>query len=101
VGFARTIESEVRIEADSGPIAGEATLVRKVRKVNGRVPRERNKKDRAGCTDPNPVASEPLAFLLPAYRSEYQFRMAGITKDRNRPALLIDFASADRRSNPS
>jgi hypothetical protein len=98
VGFARTVESELRIEGDSGQIAGEATILRRVRKVNGRVPRERDKKDRAGCTDPNPVASEPLAFLLPAHRSEYQFRIAGMTKERNRPALLIDFVSADRRS---
>jgi hypothetical protein len=98
VGFARTVESELRIEADSRHTAGEATIVRKVRKVNGRVPRERDKKDRAGCTDPSPVASEPLAFLLPGQRSEYQFRIAGVTKERNRPALLIDFASVDRRS---
>ena len=100
VGFARTVESELRVEADSGETSGEAVFVRKVRKVNGRVPRERDKKDRAGCTDPNPLTSEPLAFLLPAHRSEYQFRSAGIAKDRNRTALLIDFASVDRRSAP-
>jgi hypothetical protein len=99
-GFARTVESELRLEADSGDAPGEAALVRKVRKVNGRVPREKDKKDRAGCTDPNPLSSEPLAFLLPAHRSEYQFRSAGIAKDRNRTALMIDFASVDRRSSP-
>jgi hypothetical protein len=95
IGFPRTVESELRIEADT---AGEATVVRTVRKVNGRVPRESDKKDRGGCTDPSPVASEPLAFLLPAQRSEYQFRMAGIGRDRDRAALLIDFASENRRS---
>ncbi len=95
VGFARTVESELRIEADN---AGEATVVRTVRKVNGRVPRERDKKDRSGCTDPSPVAPEPLAFLLPAQRSEYRFRIAGIGRDRDRAALLIDFASVNRRS---
>ena len=52
VGFARTVESELRVEADSGQAPGEAAIVRKVRKVNGRAPRERDKKDRAGCTDP-------------------------------------------------
>ena len=98
IGFARTVESELRIEADSSEGAGEATVVRTVRKVNGRVPRESDKKDRTGCTDPSPVASEPLAFLLPAQRSQYQFRMAGIGRDRDRPALLIDFASLNRRS---
>ena len=99
VGFARTVESELRIEADKQN-GGEATVVRTVRKVNGRVPRERDKKDRAGCTDPNPLSSEPLAFLLPGHRSEYQFRTAGIARDRNRTTLMIDFASLDRRSNP-
>ena len=100
VGFVRTVESELHIEAESGQTPGEAAIVRKVRKVNGRVPRERDKKDRAGCTDPNPLSSEPLRFLLPAYRSEYRFRTAGIEKDRNRTALMIDFASVDRRSSP-
>jgi hypothetical protein len=100
VGFARTVESELRVEADSGETPGEAVIMRKVRKVNGRVPRERDKKDRAGCTDPNPLSSEPLSFLLPAQRSKYEFSAAGISKDRNRTALAIDFASMDRRSNP-
>jgi hypothetical protein len=100
VGFARTVESELRVEVDSGETSGEAVFVRKIRKVNGRVPRERDKTDRAGCTDPNPLTSEPLAFLLPAHRSEYQFRFGGIAKDRNRTALLIDFASVNRRSAP-
>ena len=100
VGFVRTVESELHIEADGGQTPGEAAIVRKVRKVNGRAPREKDKKDRAGCTDPNPLSSEPLAFLLPAHRSEYQFRTVGIAKDRNQTALMIDFASVDRRSNP-
>jgi hypothetical protein len=99
-GFVRTVESELRLEADNGQASGEAAIVRKIRKVNGRVPRENDKKDRAGCTDPNPLSSEPLAFLLPAHRSEYQFRAAKITKDRDRTALVIDFASVDRRSHP-
>jgi len=99
-GFVRTVESELHVEADDGQAPGEAAIVRKIRKVNGREPRVKDQNDRAGCTDPNPLSSEPLAFLLPAQRSEYQFRTAGIAKDRNRTALLIDFASVDRRSNP-
>jgi hypothetical protein len=99
-GFVRTVESELHFEADSGQTPGEVAIVRKVRKVNGRAPREKDNKDRAGCTDPSPLSPEPLAFLVPAHRSEYQFRMAGMTKDRNRTALMIDFASVDRRSNP-
>jgi hypothetical protein len=99
VGFVRTVESELHVEADDGHTPGKATLVRKVRKVNGRAPRERDKKDRAGCTDPNPLSSEPLTFLLPAHRSEYRFTTAGLAKDRNRTTLMVDFASVNRRSD--
>jgi len=98
-GFARTVESELHFEADNDQAPGEAAIVRTVRKVNGRIPREKDKKDRAGCTDPNPLSSEPLAFLLPAHRSEYQFKIAGVAKDRGRTVLMIDFASVDRRSD--
>jgi hypothetical protein len=98
-GLARTVESELRVELDKGE-TGEATVLRKIRKVNGRPPRERDKKDRSGCTDPNPLSSEPLAFLLPGQRSEYQFKIAGMTKERNRTALLIEFLSVNRKSNP-
>jgi hypothetical protein len=99
-GFARTVESELHVEADSGDAPGEASMVRTIRKVNGRVPRESDRKDRSGCTDPNPLSSEPLAFLLPAHRAEYQFRTAGTAKDRNRAVLMIDFASVNRTSDP-
>jgi hypothetical protein len=99
-GIARTVESELRVEFEKGETPGEATVVRKVRKVNGRPPRDRDKKDRSGCTDPDPLASDSIAFLLTAHRSEYQFRPAGITRDRDRTALLIEFASVNRRSNP-
>lgn len=98
-GFARTVQSELRVEAAGGDAAGEATFVREVLKVNGRPPREKDKKDRAGCTDPNPLTTEPLAFLLAAHRPEYQFRSAGFAKDRNRPVFLIDFTTVNRRSS--
>jgi hypothetical protein len=99
VGFVRTVESELRIEP-SDQIDGEATFVRTVRKVNGRPVRERDKTDDAGCTDPNPLSSEPLAFVLPAHRNEYRFTFAGTGMDRNRPALIIEFWSVNQRSNP-
>ena len=98
VGFPRTVESELHVDAGQTP--GEAVFVRNVRKVNGRVPRAQDSKDRAGCTDPNPLTSAPLTFLLLPHRAEYEFKPAGIGKDRNRPALLVDFASVDRRSTP-
>ena len=97
-GFARVVESELHVEADAGDAEGEAKVVREIRRVNGRAPRERDNKDRAGCTDPNPLSPEPLAFLLPAHRQEYRFTSAGIGKENDRPALLIDFASVSRQS---
>jgi hypothetical protein len=98
-GFARIVESELRVDAEGGEVAGEARVVREIRKVNGRAPRDKDKKNREGCTDPNPLSTEPLAFLLPAHRSEYQFKAAGFAKDRTRPAFRIDFASVNRKSN--
>ena len=98
-GFARIVESELRVEADGGDAPGEASIIREVLKVNGRPPREKDSKERSGCTDPNPLSTEPLAFLLPAHRSEYQFRFAGAGRDRNQSVFLIDFTSADRRSH--
>ena len=97
-GFARTVESELRVEVD--PETREASLVRRVLKVNGRPPRHKDEKDRAGCTDPNPLSAEPLSFLLPEQRPRYQFRPVGMTKDRDRTALMIDFTSVNRRSTP-
>ena len=100
VGFVRTVESELHLETGTDQNPDEATFVRTVRKVNGRPPREKDAKDRAGCTDPNPLTDEPLMFLLPAHRSTYAFSVAGMGRDRNRSTLMIDFESVDRKSNP-
>jgi hypothetical protein len=101
-GFPRTVESELHVEADAsdGDSIPEAKVVREIRKVNGRPPRERDQKDRSGCTDPNPLSTEPLAFLLPKNRGEYLFTAAGTGKDKDRPAFLIDYMSANRKSKP-
>jgi hypothetical protein len=101
-GFARTVESELHVESEAGdgPLLPEAKVIRAIRRVNGRPPRERDKKDRAGCTDPNPLSPEPLAFLLPSHRDEYRFTAAGYGKDKGRAAVLIDFASVNRDSRP-
>ena len=97
-GFVRTVESQLRVEANSGD-AADATVVRDIQRVNGRPPRDRDKTNRDGCTDPNPLSPEPLAFLLAAHRAEYRFTSAGLGKERNRPAVLIDFASVARASD--
>lgn len=93
-GLARTTESELRIEIDADDGDGsEAKVLRLIRKINGRAPREKDKekKDRSGCTDPNPLSPEPLAFLLPAHRSEYAFKLAGRGKGKDADALFLEF----------
>jgi len=99
-GFARTVESDVRVEvgAVDGVPLFDATVIRASRRINGRPPRERDKKDRSGCTDPNPLSPEPLAFLLPGRRSDYQFTSVRVGKERGRAALVVDFVSASRKS---
>jgi len=98
-GFARIVESELRVEAAADDVDGAAAFVREVRKVNGRAPRDKDRDDRAGCTDPTPLSLEPLTLLLPAHRPDYEFRFAGLGKDRNRAVFLIDFKSVDSRSS--
>jgi hypothetical protein len=100
-GFARTVESELRLESEAvdGTLA-EAKLIRNIRRINGRAPRERDRKDRTGCTDPDAVSPEPLAFLLPAHRDAYRFMSVHAGREQHRAALIIDFMSADRTSRP-
>src|SRR5436190_24277421 len=47
-GFARTVESELHVELDAaaGRLLPEARIVRAVRRVNGRAPRESDDKSR-------------------------------------------------------
>lgn len=101
-GFARTVESELRVEMDGadGDALPAARVTRQIRRVNGREPRERDKKDRSGCTDPTPLSPELLSFLLPGYREEYRFTAVRDGRERDRAALIIDFASAQRTSRP-
>ena len=99
-GFARTVESEVRVEFDAadGTLLPGVKVVRDIRRVNGKPPRERDARARAGCTDPNPLSPEPLAFLLPEHRDHYRFTSVRAGKDNGRAALIIDFVSANRES---
>jgi hypothetical protein len=93
-GFARVTEYELRVETDADGETTDAKVVRQLLKVNGKAPREKDKKDRAGCTDANPLSTEPLAFLLPAHRAEYTFVSAGFGKGKDRTSLIIDFTSS-------
>lgn len=101
-GMARTVESELRIEFEvtDGESFPEARVSREVLSVNGREPRERDRKARAGCTDPNPISPEPLGFLLPGQRDEYEFGSVRKGRHRDRNALVIDFTSVSRPGHP-
>jgi hypothetical protein len=93
-GFARVTEYELRVETDADSDSPEAKVVRELRRVNGKPPREKDKKDRAGCTDANPLSAEPLAFLLPSHRSEYTFVSSGLGKGKDHNSLVLEFTSA-------
>ena len=101
-GFARIVESDLRIESEltDGDSLFKPTVIRDIRRINGRAPRERDKKDRAGCTDPTPWSTEPLAFLLPTHRDEYLFTSVRHGKEKDRAALIIEFMSTNRSSKP-
>ena len=92
-GFARVTEYELHVEPDANDESAEAKVVRELLRVNGKPPREKDKKDRAGCTDANPLSTEPLAFLLPAHRSEYTFVSGGFGKGKDRNTLILEFTS--------
>lgn len=101
-GVSRTVESELRVEFEAldGSGVPEVQITRQVLRVNGRRPRERDKKDRSGCMDPTPVSPEPLAFLLPAHREEFRFTSVHDGRERDRAALVIDFSSVQRSGHP-
>lgn len=97
VGFARVTEYELRVESDAnadGNDSLDAKVVRELLRVNGKAPREKDRKDRAGCTDANPLSTEPLAFLLPAHRSEYTFVSGGFGKGKDHNTMVIEFTSS-------
>ena len=101
-GMARTVDSELHVEFDEidGESFPEARVSRDVLSVNGRAPRERDRTDRAGCTDPNPISPEPLGFLLPDQRDDYTFTSVRSGQHRDRAALVIDFRSVRREGRP-
>jgi hypothetical protein len=99
-GFARTIESELRVEWEPGVdgAAFDATVHREILKVNGRKPRSG---DEPKCLDPRTISPEPLAFLLPANRDEYVFSLGRPGRDRNRQLITLDYEGRTEGPMPS
>jgi hypothetical protein len=91
-GFARVLEYELRVEWEPAGDGGvpDATVRRELKRVNGRAARPG---DEPKCTDPTSISPEPLAFMLPGRRDEYVFSLAGLSRDRKRPALMLKFQS--------
>jgi hypothetical protein len=96
-GFGRVLEYELRVDWDpNGNDDGgspEPTVLRELRKVNGRTPKP---KDEPACTDPKPSSPEPLAFLLPARRGQNAFTLAGIVRLKDQIAIAVDYRSLER-----
>ena len=95
VGLHRVTEAELRVESE-GPADGSSspspTFFRQLLKINGRAPRDKDRKHRSACLDPNPLTPEPLAFLLPAHREGYTFASAGFGKGKDSHTLFIEYA---------
>jgi hypothetical protein len=90
LGFARVIESELRVEWEAGTDGAppEATVHREIRKINGRPARPG---DEPKCMDPRSISPEPLAFMLPGNRDEYVFSLGGPGRGRDRSALILNY----------
>jgi len=102
-GLSRTVESELHVEyagRDRDSLS-DARVIRDIRHINGRAPHARDAKDRAGCTDPNPLSPEPLGFLLSEHRGEYRFTSLRGGREGNRAALIVEFVSTNRTSRPT
>ena len=92
-GFARTVESELRLAWDPfahTEDAPEARTLRQVLRVNGHEPRE---KDYEACTTPEQQDTEtqPLSMLLSEQRSDYTFSLGKPSKVDGRLAIVVDY----------
>ena len=69
-GLARTVESELHVElaAAAGDSDPDASVVRKILRINGRAARAGDETKTDSCMDPELLAEAPLDFLLPAHR---------------------------------
>ena len=93
--FPRQLQYELRVawdEAASGE-SSPAMVQRELLKVNGRTPRP---KDKPQCLDPTAVSPDTLAMLLPSEQSDFTFTVAGSTKFKNRPAVMVDYQPNQR-----
>jgi hypothetical protein len=74
--------------------APDATMRRRLLKVNGRAARP---SDEPGCLDPKAIATEPLAVFLRGRQHEQIFSWTGDARIDGRAGVMLDFAP---RSGP-
>jgi hypothetical protein len=92
-GFARMVESELRLSWDPfnhSEEAPEARTLRQVLRVNGHTPR---KKDYQACTTPeqNDSETQPLSMLLAEQRTHYEFSLGKPGKVDGRQAIVVEY----------
>jgi hypothetical protein len=92
-GFARTVESELRLSWDPfahTEDAPEARTLRQVLRVNGHQPR---KNDYQACTTPeqNDSETQPLSMLLAEQRRDYLFQLGKPGKVDGRHAIVLNY----------
>ena len=90
--FTRVLVYELRVSREAATDAypePEATVLRLLKKVNGRPPKP---KDDPDCLDPYDVSLDPLSFLLPHHQGEYKFSYKGNGRVNGRAFVMIDYA---------
>ncbi len=88
----RVLVYELRVSRDGATDADpmpEVNVVRQLKTVNGRVPKPKGDPD---CLDPNPIALDPLSFLLPIHQPEYRFSYKGNSRSNGRSVASIGYA---------
>lgn len=87
----RVLGYELRVAweaATAGDRVPEATVLRRMRTINGRTP---DPDEDPGCMDPQSIAPAPLSVLLPGRREEYDFTIEGTGEQDGRPAVVVTF----------
>jgi hypothetical protein len=94
----RTLAYELRVawEAADDDTVSDATVLRELRAINGRRPREG---EDPGCMDPRSVSPEPLAMLLPGRQDEYLFIVDGAARVSGRETAVLIFQLRDPGAN--
>lgn len=89
-GFPRRLLYDLRLEWDPAAADGDppARIVRELVRASGP---PLGPPDQPDCLDPRAVSPEPLAFLLPAARARFTFRVGRQTTVRGRPAMTLEY----------